>query len=129
MTLNKGAKEGLQPVIETLRREKQSALELLASTSPVTAPVAFPDDDLGAILRGHALELWRDMAGGCVFIVADEADALRLKERRGQVLTVEELQLVVRIKDPPTVAEVLRWKRGFDGVLSERIHKKLLRRH
>jgi hypothetical protein len=41
-----------------------------------------------------------------------------LAERRGEVLTVDELRLVVRIEDPVFAAELLRWKRKFDGTLA-----------
>ena len=75
--------------------------------------------DLAAILRGKALELWSDAAGGRLFIVADERDVARLNQRRGEVLTVDELRLVVKITDPAAAAEVLLWKRTFDGSLSE----------
>jgi len=75
--------------------------------------------DLGTNLRGKAIELWSDAAGGRLFIVADERDAALLNERRGEVLTADELRLVVKITDPKDAAEVLRWKRTFDGRLSE----------
>jgi hypothetical protein len=75
------------------------------------------EGDLVKILRGHALELWSETAGGRLFIVADEADAARLQERRGETLTVSELEFVARIEDPALVAEVLRYKREFNGVL------------
>lgn len=68
-------------------------------------------------LRGRALELWSDSAGDSLFIVTNDADTAEIKQR-GEVLTVDELELVVRIEDPATAVEVLRWKRAFDGVLS-----------
>ena len=74
--------------------------------------------DLSEILRGRVLELWSDAAGGTLFIVSDEADAARLNQRRGEMLTVDELRLVVKL-GPAEAAEVLRWKREFDGNLSE----------
>ena len=76
----------------------------------------------GPDLRGQAIELWSDAAGGRLFIVADERDVALLNERRGEVLTAHELRLVVRITDPTAAAEVLRWKRTFDGRLSEGAH-------
>ncbi len=48
----------------------------------------------------------------------DEADAARLGERRGEVLTAAELRLVVRISDPEAAAEVLHFKRTLDGRIS-----------
>lgn len=119
------AKAELEPAIEAIRREKQVALELLRPAAPSFAVAEDDACDLGTILRGHALELWADSAGGQLFIVADEADAARLRERRGAVLTVAELERVVRIEDPAMAAEVIRWKRGFDAVLSkvERVPK------
>lgn len=112
------AKASLQPAIETLRREKSSALQMLGSTEYGSEIAAGSPEGLRNALRGRALELWSDSAGGRLFIVADDADTARLRERRGEVLTVDELELVVRIEDPATAVEVLRWKRAFDGVLS-----------
>jgi hypothetical protein len=74
---------------------------------------------LAAILRGKAIELWLEAAGGRLFIVADERDVVLLNQRRGEVLTADELRLVVKITDPVDAAEVLRWKREFDGSLTE----------
>jgi hypothetical protein len=83
------------------------------------AKVTATSVDIGMDLRGKAIELWSDAAGGRLFIVADERDAALLNERRGEVLTADELRLVVRITDPASAAEVLHWKRMFDGSLSE----------
>lgn len=83
------------------------------------AKVTANSADTGTNLRGKAIELWSDAAGGRLFIVADERDAAILNERRGEVLTTHELRLVVRITDPTSAAEVLHWKRTFDGILSE----------
>jgi hypothetical protein len=53
-------------------------------------------------LKGHAIELWCDHAGGRVFIVADEADAQeasrRFGTRRGEVWIPAEIELVARFK-------------------------------
>lgn len=82
--------------------------------------IAVPESsDLAAILRGKAIELWLEAAGGRLFIVADERDVVLLNQRRGEVLTADELRLVVKITDPVDAAEVLRWKREFDGSLTE----------
>ena len=70
------------------------------------------------VLKGLAVELWSD-AAGCLFMVADEADAQRLGEPRGTVYTAAELRRVVQIADPATVLEIHEWKRTFDAVVRE----------
>lgn len=70
------------------------------------------------VLKGLAIELWSD-AAGALFIVADEDDALRLGERRGNVYTAAEVRRVVQIGDPAIVREIHEWKRTFDGRLQE----------
>jgi len=94
-------------------------IDYMATARRAAAMATTGNDDLGAAIRGKAIELWSDAAGGRLFIVADEKDVALLNERRGEVLTVDELRLVVKITDPEAAAEVLRWKRRFDGSLSE----------
>jgi hypothetical protein len=48
-------------------------------------------------LKGQAVELyWR---GESLFLVADEEDAARLAEPRGQTNTIAEARLLARIED------------------------------
>lgn len=70
------------------------------------------------VLKGLAIELWSDAAGG-LFIVADEDDARRLGEQRGNVYTAAEMRRVVQIGDPATVREIHEWKRTFEGRVRE----------
>jgi hypothetical protein len=69
------------------------------------------------VLKGRAIELWSDGLGEKFWLVADEADAARLKEPRGTIYTAAEARRLVRIGDPATVAEIHAWKRQFDGVI------------
>jgi len=71
-------------------------------------------ESLEDVLKGLAVELWSD-AAGCLFIVANEEDALRLGERRGSVYTSDELRRVVQIRDPATVFQIHEWKHAFDA--------------
>jgi hypothetical protein len=91
---------------------ERKRLQNVESGNPAVEP-------LETVLRGRAVELWCDPAGGRLWIVADEEDARRLGERRGEVLTAAELRCVLRIEDRELAAEVLRWKRRFDGRLGE----------
>jgi len=70
------------------------------------------------VLKGLAIELWSDAAGR-LFIVADEDDARRLGEPKGNVYTAAEMRRVVQIGDPAIVREIHEWKRKFDGRLRE----------
>ena len=70
------------------------------------------------VLKGSAIELWSDAAGS-LFIVADEDDARRLGEPRGNAYTVAEMRRVVQIGDPAIVLEIHEWKRRFDARLRE----------
>ena len=58
------AKASLQPAIETLRREKRSALQMLGSTASGSEIAVGLPEELRNALRGRALELWSDSAGG-----------------------------------------------------------------
>ena len=73
---------------------------------------------LEAVLKGLAIELWSDAAGR-LFLVADEEDARRLGEPRGEVYTAAEVHMVIQVRDPDTVFEIHRWKREFNGRLQE----------
>src|ERR1700681_4543000 len=70
------------------------------------------------VLKGFAIALWSDAAGG-LFIVADEDDARRLGEPRGNVFTAAEMRRVVQIGDPAIVLEIHEWKRKFNGRVRE----------
>jgi hypothetical protein len=75
-------------------------------------------EPLEDVLKGLAIELWSDAAGG-LFIVADEDDARRLREPRGTVYTAAEMRRVVQIGDPATVLEIHEWKRKFNRRVQE----------
>src|ERR1017187_7544766 len=75
-------------------------------------------EPLEDVLKGLAIELWSDAAGG-LFIVADEDDARRLGEPRGTVYTAAEMRRVVQIGDPATVLEIHEWKGKFSGRMRE----------
>jgi hypothetical protein len=79
-----------------------------------------PADKLETVLKGLAIELWSDALGERFWLVADEADAAKLGERRGTVYTAAEARRVVQIGDSATVAEIHDWKRRFDGVIRDR---------
>jgi hypothetical protein len=78
-----------------------------ANDVPPVALSAVPADlepDIAAsTLKGQAVELWCDHAGGRIFIVADEADAQEVIRhfgaRRGRVWTRDEIELVASIED------------------------------
>lgn len=89
------------------------AKTVLADTQPAAEQES---GSLESVLRGLAIELWSDAAGG-LFIVADEDDARRLGELRGAVYTAAELRRVVQIGDPAIVLEIHEWKRTFNGRL------------
>jgi hypothetical protein len=73
-------------------------------------------------LKGHAVELWCDHAGGRVFVVADEEDAQETIQRfgaqRGEIWIPCEIELVARIEDQTIRDEVAGFKRQMDGRLS-----------
>jgi hypothetical protein len=87
-----------------------------------------PEPDVAEIalsLKGHAVELWCDHAGGRVFIVADEEDAqeaiTRFSTRRGEVWTppeIDEIELIARIEDQVIRDALAEFKRELDGVLT-----------
>ena len=112
----------LQPAIDTLRSGKTEALALLAETFKDPNFGHVEPQNLEAVLKGFAVELWSDRSGR-LFIVADEEDANRLMADgvgRGEIYTAAEARQVVQISDPGTVAEVHEWKRRFDGVIRDR---------
>jgi hypothetical protein len=97
----------------------ESYVDDLAKTVLDAQPMAKQASaSLEAVLRGRAIELWSDSAGG-LFIVADEEDARLLSEPRGNVYTAAELRRVVQIGDPAIVLEIHEWKRMFDGRVRE----------
>jgi hypothetical protein len=89
---------------------------------PEATPSGSRSEAVELPLKGHAIELWCDHAGGRVFIVADEADARevirRFGARRGEVWIPAEIELVGRIEDQAIRDEVADFKRQIDGRLS-----------
>ena len=76
-------------------------------------------DELENVLKGLAIELWSNASGERFWLVADEADAARLGERRGSVYTAGEARRVIQVGDVEMVAEIHRWKRQFDTTIKE----------
>jgi hypothetical protein len=76
-------------------------------------------DELEAVLKGRAIELWSDAQGERLWIVADEEDAAKLGEPRGAVYTAAEARCVIQIRDPATVAEIHDWKRRFEATIRQ----------
>ena len=76
-------------------------------------------ESLEAVLKGRAIELWSDAAGGRLWLVADEADAKQLGEPRGTVFTASEARRVIEIADPEVVAEIALWKRNHNTKITE----------
>ena len=71
-------------------------------------------------VKGRAIELWSDALGERFWLVADEADAARLREPRGNVYTAAEARRIVKLGNPAVVAEIHSWKRQFDGVVNSK---------
>jgi hypothetical protein len=82
-----------------------------------TAPAPEAANPLESVLKGHAIELWSDASGERFWLVADEEDAVVLREPRGTIYTAAEVRCIVQIADPNVVAEVHRWKQEFNGTL------------
>ena len=76
-------------------------------------------EPLEDVLKGLAVELWSDLAGERLFIVADEEDAAKLGEPRGTIYTAPEVRKIISIRNPEVVAEIHNWKRTFIGKLRE----------
>ncbi len=93
---------------------ESSVNDLAKTVLADTRPAEQESGSLESVLRGLAIELWSDAAGG-LFIVADEDDVRRLGELRGAVYTAAEIRRVVQIGDPATVLEIHEWKRTFNG--------------
>jgi hypothetical protein len=113
-------KETGDNIVRQSKLDIESYVNDLAKTALAdTQPAAEQESgSLESVLRGLAIELWSDAAGG-LFIVADEDDARRLGEPRGTVYTAAEMQPVVQITDPAIVLEIHEWKRTFNGRLRE----------
>lgn len=75
-----------------------------------------PLEPIEAVLKGNAIELWSDLAGERLWLVVDQADAVRLGRLRGQFYTIAEAWMVCQIEDPAIVQEILQWKARFDAV-------------
>ena len=73
---------------------------------------------LEEVLKGRAVELYL-ADGERLFIVADEADAIKLGEPRGTIYTAAEARRIVQIADPNVVAEIHRWKRRFNATVRD----------
>lgn len=76
-------------------------------------------DSLEMVLKGKAIELWSDLCGEVLWLVADEDDVARLGEPRGSVYTAAEARMICRITDPKMVREIHAYKRKFDGKVSD----------
>lgn len=113
----------LQPAIDTLRKGKAEALALLAESLTERGPTPASTETaevepLESFLKNRAIELW-STAAGRLFLVADDEDARRVKERfgapRGEIYTVTEARQIIAVNNPAVVAEIHQWKKRFDG--------------
>jgi len=77
---------------------------------------------LEAVLKGRAVELWSDSAGR-LFLVADEEDATLTMARygagRGEIYSATEMRRILSIHDSATIAEIQAWKHKLNGTVSE----------
>ena len=111
VVLPEDAPETAEVAMEVIREHKAEAIDLLSREQLAEA--------LEEVLKGQAVELWSDLAGERLFIVADEEDAAKLDEPRGTIYTAAEVRMIVSIRDPNVVAEIHNWKRTFMGRLRE----------
>jgi hypothetical protein len=98
-------------------RDFVKKLEQRFGATPESEP-----EPLEAVLKGQAIELW-STAAGRLFLVTDEEDACRAKERfgarPGEIYTAAEARRIVAVNNPAVVAEIQDWKRRFDGVIRD----------
>ena len=66
---------------------------------------------LEGTLKGTAVCLALDSTGERLWIVADEEDARRLGEPRGETFTAEEVRIIARIDDPHIVEDIRQFKK------------------
>jgi hypothetical protein len=101
----------------------KDAKVLVEASEPESFADLHPDSgntlSFKGVLKGWGIELWCDSLGERLWLVEDEEDAALAGERRGSIYTAHEVSCLVRVGDPETVAEIHRWKRQFDGIVSE----------
>jgi hypothetical protein len=97
----------------------EKALAVLAELRGGLEPMPSEPDAATPTLKGNAIELWCERAGGRVWIVTDERDAQETIRRfgagRGEVWTASEIEIVARIHDRAICDEIAMFKRRFDG--------------
>jgi hypothetical protein len=84
-------------------------------------------------LKGAAVEIYSQTAGGTAWVVADEEDALQVMEKlsvsSGEIWTPEEVELAAQLNDPVLASELAGWKRRFGGALQSDPDLKMKNRH
>jgi hypothetical protein len=117
----------LQHAIDTLRKGKAEALELLAESLTERGPTpanteTAKAEPLESVLKNRTIELW-STATGRLFLVADEEDGrkamVRLGPRRGEIYTAAEARRIIAVRDPAVVAEIHQWKNRFNGAVRD----------
>lgn len=111
----KGDNDVPQSKLDIERYVNDLATTVLAENHPMAHQEVGP---LEPVLKGMAIELWSNAAGS-LSIVADEDDAIRLRQPRGTVYTASEMRRVIQIGDPALVREIHEWKRLFSGRIRE----------
>ena len=84
-------------------------------------------------LKGAAVAIYSQAAGGTAWVVADEEDALQVMEKlgvsSGEIWTPEEVELAAQLNDPVLASELAGWKRRFGGALQSDPDLKMKNRH
>ncbi len=104
--------------VNYLEIARRAIRERNENANPRPEGATIPEPPLESILKGSVIELWCDRTGDRFWLVADEDDAGKLGESRGNVYTAVEARRIIRIKDPKIVAEVHCWKRKMNAVIS-----------
>ena len=104
----KGQRSAIDRWLPAIRQSKATIIAELMAEPP-----------LEGVLKGQAIELWSDSLADRFWLVADEADALKLGEPRGTIYTASEARRICAVGDTKLVAEIHDWKRRFDGIIRE----------
>jgi hypothetical protein len=84
---------------------------------PPDDPIALASlvKSMESVLKGCAVELWSD--GERIWLVADEEDARKLKERPGAVYTAPEAKLLCGVTDLAAVRQIHLWKQTTNSTI------------